>query len=345
MFQMQTEIEIVEALLGEWGIDHEKKITQPYKKRKYRVQYGESDYVFLSRMLEDAGITFYFEEREGKSVLILADAPQANEARTPPLAFRDDPSVADREHVTAVRVGRKVRPGKYTMRDVDYRRPANYPLVSSATLGDGVEQKLERFHYTPGAFLFESDKGDETPFADDHGKHRTDETEAQTLTKKRLAAKRGDALTCTFSTNVADLWPGTVMKMLDHPHQALGDDKTHLVTTSQIDGVRDEDFVHHIEARSAEAPYHPEVRTDKPRVQGVETATVVGPRGRRSTPTSSAGCASSSTGIARGSGTRTARAGSRSVSPEAAPGTAGRTSRASGRRCSSTSSAETRIGR
>jgi type VI secretion system secreted protein VgrG len=165
------------------------------------------------------------------------------------------------------------------MRDIDYRRPATYPLVSTAAGGEGVEQKLERFHYTPGAFLFESDKGEDTPFADDHGKHRADEAEAQTLTGKRLAAKRGDALTCAFATNVIDLSPGTVMSVLDHPHHVLADGKRHLVVSSRIDGKRDQDFSHAVEVRSAAEPYHPEVRTPKPKVQGVESATVVGPAG------------------------------------------------------------------
>src|SRR4029079_1306844 len=95
-------------LLGEWGIEPSTKLTSKYKKRKYRVQYGESDYTFLCRMLEDAGISFYFEQADGASKLSLSDAPQANDLRAPKIPFRDTPMVADREHVTAVRLGRKV---------------------------------------------------------------------------------------------------------------------------------------------------------------------------------------------------------------------------------------------
>ena len=275
IFQMKSELEIVEEILGEWGIGHEKKITGEYKKRKYRVQYAESDYVFMSRMLEDAGITFYFEE----SKLVLADAPQANDLRVPSIAFRDEPTASSKEHVTAVDVGRRVRPGKYTMRDVDYRRPPTYQLMAAATGAAGVEEKLERFHYAPGAFLFESDKGDATPHADDKGKHRTDEREGQKVAQKRLGAQRGNALTSSFTTNVIDLAPGVVMSMLDHPHRALGDGKSHLVTTSRIDGVRDAEWSCHVEARSAAEPYYPEITTPKPKVHGVETAVVVGPAG------------------------------------------------------------------
>jgi type VI secretion system secreted protein VgrG len=278
VFQLKSELEIVEQLLGEWGIPHDKKIGGSYKTRKYRAQYGETDYVFISRMLEDAGITFYFEDGGGQ--LVLSDAPQRNDVRGPPIAFRDEPTVAStREHVTSVRVGRRVRPGKYTLRDVDYRRPASYPLMASAAGAAGVEQRLERFHYTPGAFLFEGGQGGDTPHADDRGKHRTDEDEGKKLAQKRLAASRGDALTAAFSTNVIDLSPGVVMTVLDHPSSALGDGAKQLVTESRLEGERDAEFHHHVEVRSAASPYHPELRTPKPKVQGVETAVVVGPAG------------------------------------------------------------------
>ena len=280
MFQLETELQIVKDLLGEWSIDFEEKITGSYKTRKYRVQYGESDYDFMRRMMEDAGITFYFEEQGGTTKLVLADAPQANDLRQPPIAFRDEPTVADKEHVTAVSIGRRVRPGKYTMRDVDYRRPASYPLMTTATGTAAVEQKLERFHYTPGAFLFEASAGGDTPSADDRATHRTDEKEGQKLADKRLAAKRlGDAITATFITNVGDVAPGTVMSVLDHPNRALGDGKRLLVVESNIDGVRNAEYSNHVTVRSADQPFHPELVTPKPKVQGVESATVVGPSG------------------------------------------------------------------
>src|SRR5262249_47364526 len=174
-------------ILGEWGISPKQKLTATYKKRKYRVQYGESDYAFLCRMLEDAGVSFYFDAEGDDSQLVLDDSPQGNGARAP-IAFRDRPMVAHLEHVTNVHVGRRVRPGKYTVRDHDYRRPPSYKLAASASGPGGVEEQLERFHYTPGAFLFESDKGESTPVADDTGKYRTDEPEGAAIAQRRLDA-------------------------------------------------------------------------------------------------------------------------------------------------------------
>ncbi|MFT3764918.1 MAG: type VI secretion system tip protein TssI/VgrG [Minicystis sp.] len=279
MFQMMTELDIAEKLMKEWGVDVEKKIQGQYKKRKYRVQYGETDFAFASRMLEEAGITFYFEQQGEKTVCVLADAPQTNEARGDSIPFRDEPTVADKEHVTAVRVSRHIRPGKVTVRDHDYRLPASYKLAASANGGLSVEEKLESYHYAPGAFLFENEKGEATPAADDKGKHRTDESEGGKLVQKRLAAARGDATSVTFLTNVIDLTPGSVLSILDHPQRELGDKKKLLVVESRIDGRRDEELSHHVETRSAEQAYHPPVVTPKPKVNGVESATVVGPPG------------------------------------------------------------------
>jgi len=279
MFQQLSELDIVMKLLEEWNIEPVTRITGSYKKRKYRVQYGESDYTFLCRMLEDAGISFYFAEFDDETRLVLSDAPQANERREPPIAFNDRPTVADREHVTALRMGRKVRPGRYTLRDHDYRRPPSYKLLASASGGASVESRLERYHYTPGAFLFESDRGEATPVADDRGKHRTDETEAATLAQKRLDAKRASATVVSFETNAVDLRPGMVMSILDYPRSDLGDDKRLLVVASTLSGEPNDEWIHRCEALSAEAPYRPSLATPKPKVNGVESATVVGPPG------------------------------------------------------------------
>ncbi len=278
IFQIMTEIDIARQILNEWGIDHVAKIQGQYKTRKYRVQYGETDLAFVSRMLEEAGISFYFIDQDNRTILVLTDAPQSGEERSKPIAFRDKPSPADKEHVTAVRVSRYVRPGKVTLRDYDYRKPAEYALGASAVSG-GVEQELESFHYEPGAFNFGSAMGEPTPFADDRGMHRADGEEAQKLAAKRLQATRSDAALATFRCNVIDLAPGSILRVLDHPQRELGDSKKLVVLQSHISGKRDEEMTHACEVRSADQPYHPPMRHMKPRVHGVENATVVGPFG------------------------------------------------------------------
>ena len=283
MFQQLSEPEIVLKLLAEWGIEPEIKLDSgAYKKRKYRVQYAESDYTFMCRMLEDAGISFHFAQAGSETQLVLADAPQRNPPRSRRIPFRDSPmaTTQEKEHLTNVHIGQQVRPGKYTLRDHDYRRPASYKLLASAAgSSSGIEEKLERFHYTPGAFLFKADRGDDSPSADDKGKHRTDESEGATLARKRLEAKRASAKIITFETNVYDLAPGVVMGMLDHPRADLGDGKDLLIVQSTLDGTAGGEWMHSCEARSADPAYRPPLTAPKPKVAGVESATVVGPRG------------------------------------------------------------------
>ncbi|WP_438007451.1 type VI secretion system tip protein TssI/VgrG [Sorangium sp. So ce321] len=277
MFQHKSEVDIALQLLGEWGISPTRRLASEYKKRKYRVQYGESDYTFISRMLEDAGVSFYFDSG-GESQLVLDDRPQANAARVP-IAYRDHPTDADREHVTKVVVGRRLRPGKYTVRDHDYRRPANYKLLATAAGAGPVEDQLERFHYVPGAFLFESQKGESSPTADEQGKYRADESEGEALAQRRLEAKRASAREIGFKTNVIDPAPGAVLSFLEHPKSELGPDKKLLVLESRLSGEVPAVWEHSCVAVSADAPYRPSLRTRKPRTQGVESATVVGPPG------------------------------------------------------------------
>ena len=283
MFQQISEPDIVLKVLKEWDIEPEVRIDRgAYKKRKYRVQYAESDFAFISRMLEDAGITFYFEQVGEETKVVLSDAPQSNGKRALPLLFADDVSttrIHDAGIVTGMRMRQRVRPGKYTLQDHDYRRPPSYKLVSSASGGSGIEDKLERYDYSPGAFLFGTSQGEASPVADDKGKTRTDEKEAAILAQKRLDAKRGSARVCTFETSGHDLAPGVVIRVVGHPHSALSDGRALLVVESSLSGTDQGEWRHHCEARGTEVPFRPEHVTPKPKVNGVESATVVGQAG------------------------------------------------------------------
>jgi type VI secretion system secreted protein VgrG len=279
MFQRLSDVDIALALLGEWGIEPVQQLAGSYKKRKYRVQYGESDLAFLSRLLSDAGVSFTFDDSSGETRLVLSDAPERSPLRAPRIPFYDRPGDTDAEHVTKVRAERQVRPGRYTLRDHDYRRPPSYKLLASAAAEAGVEQQLERFHYVPGAFLFESDRGDPTPAADDRGRFRTDESEAAAMAQRRLDADRSEAFTCTFETNAVDLSPGVVFSMLRHPRRDLGDDRRLLVVKSSLHAEVGRALHVETEARSAAVTYRPPLVTPKPTTHGVESATVVGPPG------------------------------------------------------------------
>lgn len=277
IFQFKSELEIVQQILGEWGVAHRALAdATSHIPRKFRVQYAESDFNFISRMLEDAGISFYFEDSGDGTTMVLDDNPQSREVRHERVVFHDQPSTGQ-IFVTKVAVAQRTRPGKMTIGDLDYRRPSTQQPRLSATGGLPTEAALEHFEYEPGAFLYKADGGGSTPTADDRGASRTDQSAGNQKTTNRLLGKRQDAKRVSFESNLLDLGPGAILTIGNHPHAVVDASEGLLVTDAWVEGEHDGDWRVHVDAVDTAAPFRPEPITPKPRVHGLESATVVGP--------------------------------------------------------------------
>lgn len=155
IFQRKNIPDIVDTILSEWQIEPTWNIDRAaYPKFEYRVQYAESDYAWISRLLEEAGISFGFVDDGDESKLTFWDAPQHNEQRPGfPISYVDRPNESsEREFVTNVRKSDMVRPGKLTVRDHDFRRQPQYKLLADTPNVGSIEDKLEQYVYAPGAF-------------------------------------------------------------------------------------------------------------------------------------------------------------------------------------------------
>jgi len=280
IFQRMTEPEMALRLLREWGIPVELRIDQgAYKKRDYRVQYAESDFAFMSRMLEDSGITYWFETGPSETTMVLSDAPHTSAPRAP-LDYVDDPTaVPSAEYVTAISIAREIKPGRYTVRDVDHRlAPTHALLASAAGPIKPVEDSLEQYHYVPGAFLFEG-QGDGTPVADDKMAARSSESEGQLLARRRLDARRSEAKTYRFRSNALDLRPGMRLGVAGHARSDLRTEAPLLLTETSFGGEATGRWWLRCEARTSDVPFRPRLSTPKPKISSVETAVVVGAPG------------------------------------------------------------------
>lgn len=277
VFQDKSELDIVLEILGEWGISPAQELDAgSYGKRRMRVQYAESDFDFVNRLLEDIGVTYHFEQMGGDTRLVLVDAPNRRGSRVP-LPYIDKPNErVPIEHVTELRTRREVRPGRYTQSDVDYRRPLNFPLAASSAKGSAIEAKLERYHHNYGSFLWKGQGGD-TPVADDRGAARTNQKDGARQVEKRLEAQRVDARVCRFRTTAHDLRPGKVITITEHPRSEVG--APQLVIACRFEGNAWGNWVHSCETRYTDVDYRPPLKTPKPRTLGVESATVTGPAG------------------------------------------------------------------
>lgn len=279
MFQRLSEPEIACRILSDWGIRVESRLTETYKRREYRIQYGESDHALVCRMLEESGISYCFETLDNESTMVLTDAPGRREPRAGRLQYCDDVTLANGEYATQARVRREVCPGAFTLSDRDLRLAPTYPLRATVEINGraSVERTLEHHCLLPGAFLFEASKGDGTPLADDHGPFRSDEREVLAVAKKRLDAGRESAKVFSFETNALDIAPGMVVFIEGHAHPDFS--QSLLIVASTLKGTNDGAWTHACEGRHAAIPYRPPLVTCKPRVAGTETAMVVGPHG------------------------------------------------------------------
>ncbi len=78
IFQEMTTPDIVKKILGEAGVEHRLALSGSYPKREYCVQYRESNLDFISRLLEEEGIFYFFEHEQGVHTMVLGDAPSVH---------------------------------------------------------------------------------------------------------------------------------------------------------------------------------------------------------------------------------------------------------------------------
>ncbi len=278
IYQQLSIPDIVTKLLSEWGIQPTWKIDSgSYPKLDYKVQYAESDFDFLSRLLEEAGIAFTFGD-SGEPMF--GDALGANEPRGgTAIAFVDNPNQStQKEFVTQVRLAREVRPGAATFRDFDPRKP-DFGLFGKASPVNGIEAQLEQYHYDAHAFLAQTGAEEKTPSADDRGFSRHDPKHGNALAARAVEAQRAGHQTIYLTANTFDLSPGSIFSIDGHPHGALAKAPKLLAIASKLTGSDTGDFDFSVEAHFGDEQYRPPRQTKKPIIQGVQSATVVGPAG------------------------------------------------------------------
>ncbi|HVK70362.1 MAG TPA: type VI secretion system tip protein TssI/VgrG [Polyangium sp.] len=287
VFQRQTVPAIAKRLLEDWFVDHEWRLDPAaFPVLEYRVQYGESDFAFLARLCEEAGISFFFEPRDGRgSVLVLCDDPAAIPVRPgPPLPFEASPNeAAEAEYVTAVSLRRDGAPMRIVLRDVDFRRPG-FPLYGEAELDEPTPSaRLARRHYVPGAFRVHTmhPPSPGAPMPPTKGAGRHDPRAGQELAARLVLSETAQARVASFETNALDLAPGVVVAIANHPHPLLDPDRAPLLVTEfSMDAEHDKEWRATCRAVWTEHPYKPPQKTPRPVVQGLQSAVVQGPRDR-----------------------------------------------------------------
>jgi type VI secretion system secreted protein VgrG len=281
IFQHRSLPEIAVAVLAEWGIDPVLELdAASFPKLEYRVQYAETDFAFLSRILEEAGIAYCFRDPppgsagqvDAQTALVLAADAHRNEPRDGgPLVHVLDKEVrTSRDAIWQVRFMEDVRSGRLTIRDYDFRSRPDFQLIAEARAAVGLEERFELYDYAPGAFLVEPEPGRPA---------RVDERFAKALAARQLGAGRHGKRAIAYRASALDLAPGCVFQITGHPRRELAADAHLLVVRQTIAGELHGTWSITGEAVLASDPYRPPCVTPKPRVHGLQSAIVVGPPG------------------------------------------------------------------
>jgi type VI secretion system secreted protein VgrG len=127
IFQKLSVPDIVEQIFGEKGFaDYKMLLNDSYGKRDYYVQYRETDFNFISRLLEDEGIFYFFEHERGKHTLILADLPDKHKPCPKQGSARYQISAGgwlEDDVITGLEWTQEIQVGKYTLSDYNFEIP------------------------------------------------------------------------------------------------------------------------------------------------------------------------------------------------------------------------------
>lgn len=280
IFQRQSTPEIIRQVLDGAGLPSEHYrlcLNGTYEARDYCVQYRESDWSFLGRLMEEDGIFYFFEHHEDKHVLVMGDGPAA----CPPIsgveavAFRHATGmVSAEEHVQRFCYAEEIQPGRVSLRDFNFKRPA---LSMSAEDKAEKDVDLEVYDY-PGEY---QNPGRGSP------------AKGGTLASLRLQAWQAARTTASGESTCKRLLPGHLFTLYEHSRAELNARYlvTRVVHHGQQPQVLEEEapsggsgYSNSFFCQAADVPYRPARQTPRPIIRGVQTAIVVGPEGEEVYP-------------------------------------------------------------
>lgn len=285
IFQHKTTEQIVTEILKEWDIDHEWNLRDDHPTHEYRVQYGESDLAFISRLLEDDGIAYFFHQGDAQTRItkvIFQERPRRSGSRR--VRYHD--AVPDTHvgwWVTKLHVAQASRSGNATYVDFDFRRPdSELKANHESAVSSDPEKSWERYLYSPGGFLIDNAPGGgETPVADDKSVARHDQDSGEALAQRTLQSLQFKRRFVEFESNALDMGPGEHFIIDGNPTHPRADihERDLMVIESNALGNATGEFVLLATAVFEDDPFTIPKLTPKPRIDGVQSAIVVGPKG------------------------------------------------------------------
>ncbi len=270
IFQEKSVTDIVKEVCDTYGgaVALTLSLSGEYPVLPYCVQYRETDFNFVCRLLEEAGIYFYFTHTADKHTMVLADSYSAHQ----PIAGYDGLKFAQstrkgawrEETVSVWSAGGEIASSKFVLHDFDFEKPASSLLATANIAAAFGQSSYEMFDY-PGNYSAAAD--------------------GNALARARMESLHGQCEQIAATTDARGLHPGGLFTLAEHPRDDFN--RGYLVTAASYQfsyeayasGGTEFVFKCNVSAVGKEHPYRPLATVRRPVVQGPQTAFVVGKAG------------------------------------------------------------------
>lgn len=269
IFQSQTVPQIVQTLLKEYAVNVETRLAGSYRVWEYCVQYQESSFDFISRLMELEGIYYFFRHEADKHTLVLCDAPDQHQPFPgyETIAYHVTPSGGSvtEEGVSQWALAESVTPGIYSTDDYDFRKPNAWMLQARQNPVSPTPGSVDVYDW-PGHFV-------------EHG-------HGEYYARVRQEVWQAEHHEVSGSGTATGIAPGYTFALLNAPH--FSDNGKYLVTSAYYD-FEENSYAsgdvgatrHNIDftVLPAAVTFRARPETPWPKTHGPQTARVVGPKG------------------------------------------------------------------
>ena len=278
IFQDKSVPDILKDVLGDGSlgakgvkvkIDHRLDLSGSYSPREFCVQYNESDLNFISRLCEEEGIFYFFEHKNGKHILVFADAANKHKPHIPgkkeKVRFqRTTGGNLKVEVITALQQNKKLTVGKYAARDYNFTIPDTDMTVTRDTQQISFKGQGEQYEY-PGGYDKTNGRGKQ-------------------LAKIRMEASDVRIHTLQGRSNCRGFVPGFKFSLEKHPLKSLNG-KSYVFTKVRHEGRQDfttsgrggDTYSNIFSCIPHKVTFRPSRNSDKPLIVSSQTAIVTGP--------------------------------------------------------------------